>query len=106
HQAIAMAMAMAADVMGFGRPACHALIPSKSNRTGNLSTHFTSLRISVGKSIYSYKPVKTTIVMMGKREQEIKEIREKNIDDINEQSWIPNGSRIKLFQIGGIRLKQ
>uniref|UniRef100_A0A0C9RGT9 Large ribosomal subunit protein uL29c n=1 Tax=Wollemia nobilis TaxID=56998 RepID=A0A0C9RGT9_9CONI len=86
---------MAAVFMGLPMPSSHAharLTLSMSSGMGRLSTHFVSgrnplRRIAVEKSgICSYKrPLMTMTVMMAKREQEVKEIREKSTEDINEE---------------------
>nr|ABK22942.1 unknown [Picea sitchensis]ABK23969.1 unknown [Picea sitchensis] len=70
---------------------------SKVSRLSSLNANFSGtipLRISAPKSVCSYKPVKA--VMMAKREEELKEIRTKITEEINDEVIDLKGELVML----------
>lgn len=82
-------MAMAANVMSLCTLPNNALnfnLSAKASRMSSLNTNFSGripFRVSAPKGVCSYKPLKA--VMMAKREEELKEIRTKTTEQINEE---------------------
>jgi len=70
---------------------------SKVSRLSSLNSNFSgtiSLRVSMPKSVCSYRPVKA--VMMAKREEELKEIRAKTSEEINDEVIDLKGELVML----------
>lgn len=82
-------MAMAANVMSlctFPNNALNLNLSAKVSRMSSLNSDFSGripFRVSAPKSVFSYKPLKA--VMMAKRQEELKEIRTKTTEQINEE---------------------
>jgi len=92
-------MGMAANVMSSCTPPSYALNlnATKVGRISSLNSNFSGripLRINAPKSVCSYKPLKT--VMMAKREEEVKEIRAKTTEEINDEVIDLKGELVML----------
>lgn len=93
-------MTMAASVMSLNMPRNHALnlnLSAKARRMSSLNTNFSGripFRVSAPKGVCSYKPLKA--VMMAKREEELKEIRTKTTEEINEEVIELKGELVML----------
>jgi len=91
---------MAASMMSFYTPPNRALNLNHSDKArgmSSLNTNFSGripFRVSAPKGVCSYKPLKA--VMMAKREEELKEIRTKATEQLNEEVIDLKGELVML----------